>query len=187
MRGEVPPSGSFEREGPRRSSAPRGSAVPFSEARFAPPSGCTWMYTLGLRGAGTAQRNGTNGPSDSEGSRGARCRKEGPHLARRKPPTPQSRPAETTDLSARAVRSYQRLSLARLETTDLSVRAVWSHRRLNLPQREPQTSLTHPLPPRQTFAAVVCDPRRGIFVCSRPRPVRARGNMRLSPVWHAAC
>jgi hypothetical protein len=29
-----------------------GSAVPFSEACFAPPSGCTWMYTLGLRGAG---------------------------------------------------------------------------------------------------------------------------------------
>src|SRR5262245_2982483 len=29
-----------------------GSAVPFSEACFAPPSGCTWMYTLGLRAAG---------------------------------------------------------------------------------------------------------------------------------------
>src|SRR5690606_229747 len=42
-----PSSGSFGREGSRRSSAPR---------------------------------DGTNGPSDSEGSRGARCRKEVPHL-----------------------------------------------------------------------------------------------------------
>src|SRR5690349_12203466 len=35
----------------------QGSAVSSAKHCFAPPSGCTWMYALGLRGAGTAQRN----------------------------------------------------------------------------------------------------------------------------------
>jgi len=54
-RGGVPHPGSFEQEGPCRSSAPR---------------------------------DGTNGPSDSDGSRGARCRDEAPHLGGVQEPTP---------------------------------------------------------------------------------------------------
>jgi hypothetical protein len=40
---------------------PRARRCLSAKHGFAPPSGCTWMYTLGLRGAGTAQRNGTQG------------------------------------------------------------------------------------------------------------------------------
>src|SRR5687767_14485297 len=45
----------------------RGSAVLSAKHRFAPPSGCPWMDTQGLRGAGTAQRNVCPSSSSMDG------------------------------------------------------------------------------------------------------------------------
>src|SRR5262245_14624389 len=49
----------------------RGSAVSFSEACFAPPSGCPWMDTLGLREAG--QRSAMYPDAERGESRGGSC------------------------------------------------------------------------------------------------------------------
>ena len=71
------PAALRHRDGAATAGLIMGSPVRFSEACFAPPSGCTWMYTLGLRGSRTAQRNGRRGAQCAPA--GARCRKQTPH------------------------------------------------------------------------------------------------------------
>jgi hypothetical protein len=143
VRGGISPSGSFEKEGPFRSSAPR---------------------------------DGTNGPSDSEGSRGARCRKDLGHSRRRWPLTPLT-PRGVSKLRRRGPLTPLTQRGARTPPTPQNTGALYSD------HREPTL---HPSASLRTSS--VSSPRRnsasdaGSVASNTPlifRPATAESSMRI--------